>query len=346
LSSNKMIIFTHDAYTIMKEFVVILCGGVGERLWPYSTRDLPKQFQSFFDDKTLLDLTIERLKKLSESIEIVLVSNELYREHLTNKYLINNTETIKYHVLCEPSSRNTSASILMASVYISSICEERSIVSVLPSDHYFDSDFFSEFLRNAIDNLDLNTVTTFGITPTKADTGFGYIMHKDCCITRFVEKPSIEVAEQLIADSALWNAGIFLFETNFLLDLYEKLHPLNLQLIKQYLSTQDATHFNSLDNISFDHAVMEKINCGRVLKYESVDSDKSIWNDVGDWNRMSNIISSDPHTSIETVDLFIKSDRPVIALGVKDLILISSDKGILVSTREHLDLLKKALSML
>jgi mannose-1-phosphate guanylyltransferase len=180
----------------MKTCAVVLCGGVGERLWPYSTPEIPKQFQIFFQGKSLLDLTLERIRKI-EPDKILLVTNERYREHINSIYGDQIAKNL-IDVLYEPSAKGTSSSILYATLYLDRIIGESYKVCILPADHYFD-DSFAPFLKEAmiLNNNDRHLITTFGISPTNPDTGFGYIKHESGAITSFHEKPSLSRANEL-----------------------------------------------------------------------------------------------------------------------------------------------------
>jgi mannose-1-phosphate guanylyltransferase len=320
----------------MKTCAVVLCGGVGERLWPYSTPEIPKQFQIFFQGKSLLDLTLERIRKI-EPDKILLVTNERYREHINSIYGDQIAKNL-IDVLYEPSAKGTSSSILYATLYLDRIIGESYKVCILPADHYFD-DSFAPFLKEAmiLNNNDRHLITTFGISPTNPDTGFGYIKHESGAITSFHEKPSLSRANELILDGALWNSGIFIFYTRHMVSIYNHLYPIQVDLMTKWLENVDV--YDQLENISFDYAIMEKIDCGRVLNFPSV------WNDVGDWNRISTLIESDKHVAVNSRNTFVKSDRPVIVIGLSDIIVTSTSDGILIASRSHLDSVKHALSI-
>lgn len=323
----------------MKTCAVILCGGIGERLWPFSTREMPKQFQTFFEGKSLLDITLERVWKINPD-RIVLVTNELYRDYINDIYSDLLAKNL-IDVLYEPSSRGTSASILLTTVYLDRVIGESYKVCILPADHYFD-DAFAPFLKDAmhLNNNDRNYITTFGVTPTNPDTGFGYIKHINGAITSFHEKPSMGRARELISEGALWNAGIFIFYTRHMSAIYHQLYSDQMEIVIKWLANNEISDYDSLQNISFDCAIMEKIECGRTLAFPS------IWNDVGDWNRMAALVESDSHVSHGGDNTFVKSDRPVIVLGLSDIVVSSTPAGILVASRSHLDSVKHALGVL
>jgi mannose-1-phosphate guanylyltransferase len=122
-----------------------------------------------------------------------------------------------------------------------------------------------------------------------------------------------------------------------MVSIYNHLYPIQVDLMTKWLENVDV--YDQLENISFDYAIMEKIDCGRVLNFPSV------WNDVGDWNRISTLIESDKHVAVNSRNTFVKSDRPVIVIGLSDIIVTSTSDGILIASRSHLDSVKHALSI-
>jgi mannose-1-phosphate guanylyltransferase/mannose-6-phosphate isomerase len=315
----------------MIKFAIILCGGIGERLWPVSTEDVPKQFHNIISNTSLLDQTI---KRLPNNYHIILVSNIRYKSYLEYNYPT--TE-----ILYEPLFKGNAISILLASEYIKQNYGLDHQAIVLPSDHYFEDEYFSNMIEKAFNELD--ELTIFGVTPTYPEIGYGYIKHSEGKLLQFIEKPSKEIADNLIQNGCLWNVGIFIFKIKTILDLYAKRQPEMYQFVLSInISKIDATMFENILNTSFDYAIMEHVveeNIGNVIEFNGV------WNDVGDWNRLAETIENKKNVqSIDCVNCYIKSDRDnVLAIGLTNIIAVDHGDNMLICCRDSLHKLKSVL---
>lgn len=323
----------------MTKFAIILCGGIGERLWPVSTEDLPKQFHSIISDKSLLDQTIERLPK---EYTIILVSNIRYKSYLEYTYP-------NYLTIYEPLFKSNAISILLAVKYIKQNYGLNNEAIVLPSDHYFDNEYFNIMIDQAFNNL--KGISIFGIRPTYPEIGYGYINHKNGLLINFIEKPTKEKASELIEENCLWNVGIFMFRIDTIIELYKKFQPTMYDIaLSLDIRNINVQLFEKLENISFDYAIMEKL-CEININYANVIEYNGIWNDVGDWNRISNTdvtnnISTKNVLEIDCSNCYFKSDKyPILAIGLKNIIAVNYNENILLCERDSLYKLKSALPL-
>ena len=192
---------------------LIMAGGKGTRFWPKSTENMPKQFLDLIDKKTMIQLTYERLLKIIPSERIFVITGEKYKE-IVEKQL----DTLpNRNIIIEPTGRNTAPCILLACMYIKQIYKNASI-AVVPSDHAIaNNNEFCKILQRAkdyVENENENAIVTIGITPNRAETGYGYIKYEKnneevIKVERFVEKPNLETAKKYLEDRKLsmecWN---------------------------------------------------------------------------------------------------------------------------------------------
>lgn len=307
------------------KYAVVLCGGIGERLWPVSSKTNPKQFCSFTDQHTLLDQTLQRIPS---NFYIILVTNILYRGYISKKY-----PTV--HTVYESVSKNTGLSVYLGLEAVNKLTQDNDPVVVLPSDHYFDPMQFTHTIANAVENLDRNAVTLFGIMPTYPETGYGYIRHSLEEITGFVEKPQRSVAETMVLSGEyLWNSGIYMFGAKFMLKQFRKYAP----QVEQYC---ELGMIEDLQDESIDKMIMEKLGTGNVVRYEGV------WNDVGDWNRVPDVKSAG--VVVEegcNGSRFFNDNGTMLGLGLQDIVVVKQGPDVLVASRHKLEELKVALKSL
>ena len=210
--------------------VILLAGGKGKRLWPYSSKETPKQFFKLFDDKSFFQKTYLRFKKCKFVDEIIVLTNEKYR-NLVNVQIDAIDSISAKHIIAEPSEKNTAPAILLGVKYIQEKlrADKNTLILVSPCDHYISPESrFLCCLKKLIKedfSKKIKKIITFGIKPTKPETGYGYIKvdkREDGIFLKpknFIEKPSNDVAKRyLSSDEYFWNMGIFLFslETSLL----------------------------------------------------------------------------------------------------------------------------------
>ena len=253
---------------------LIMAGGRGERFWPYSTDEKPKQFLSLFGEKTMIQLTVERLKGLIPVEKVFVVTGEMY-VGLVKKQL---PELPDENIIIEPVGRNTAPCIALSAFYIEKRFGNVNL-AVLPADHLVsDVEKFQKALNNAFEFVSRNkkAIVTLGINPNRPETGYGYIKYqKDndvinlnesiLKVERFVEKPELEVAKRYLKEgSYLWNAGIFIWNTDTILENTKTFLPNTFDILEEINKYSGKKYFELLremyqrvDKISVDYGIME-----------------------------------------------------------------------------------------
>ena len=318
---------------------IILCGGSGTRLWPISRTLMPKQFVKLFEDKSLFQLTVERNSKLCNSQFIVSNTEQYFLaldqleelDEQNNKYLL------------EPVGRNTAPAIALACLAL----DKEEIVLVTPSDHLIkDEVAYGKVLKKAQELANENNLVTFGITPSFAETGFGYIESEDNnSVKAFHEKPDIKTAQFYVnAGNYYWNSGMFCFKAGIFLkelkkhspELYSKsLEAFNNSKREDIIRIQHDDMF-AIPEDSIDYAVMEKSSIVKVIP-SNID-----WSDVGSFDALfeelpkdeNNNTLNDKHISIDSKNnLIYGQDKYIATIDVEDLIIVDTGDALLVSKK-------------
>lgn len=336
--------------------IIFLCGGSGTRLWPESRESLPKQFISLFNEKSLLDLTVERVLELVKKTEPIFICNQ------NHSFLVKKTiEKYKLNakIFLEPEGKNTCAAIYLAAKY----CYAKDNLLILPSDHLVaNSSKFISDIKVIENNLSPRQWVTLGINPTKPSEAYGYIqVIKDDDkilkkVLKFIEKPSKKIASKFIKnDDYYWNAGIFIANSKMIINSINKHAPdiadcCNVvfdNIIKkqtnEIMFPKDL--FAKIPSRSIDYAVMEKEDCIFLYPFNSQ------WNDIGSWDSIAEIFKekSINHkiVQVDSNNNFIRSNNRTIAtIGVKDLIVIDSDNATLISKKNHTEKVKEIVNQL
>ncbi len=254
----------------------ILAGGAGTRLWPFSTPQQPKQLLKLFGEHSLLQETALRLKRW-EKAEIGLLTGE----NLQNACM-EQLEAIGYPsptIMVEPVARNTAAAIAMACLSV----PEEAILYILPSDHYIsDEAAFHAALDAALPLAEAGHIVTFGITPTRPETGYGYIQAQGEQVLAFHEKPDAQTAEQYLSEAGyFWNSGMFAFRADAMLRALQQHQP-------ELLAHCKAGEFARCPSLSIDKAVMEYIP--EQIRMVVLDCG---WSDIGSWESYISLIAKD-----------------------------------------------------
>lgn len=347
-------------------YCVIMAGGKGERFWPKSRQKMPKQLISLTNDgKTMIQLTVERMQKMIKSENIYIATGEEYASQIS--YQLPDIPTS--NILVEPMGKNTAACIGLAAIHIYNKDPE-AIMIVLPSDHIIQNNSeFLHVLKSAViiaengDNL-----VTLGITPTYAETGYGYIKveketdyineNKIFKVEKFVEKPNKETAEQYLkSGDYLWNSGMFIWSVatilknieNFMPDLYA-----GLMKIKDNMDSEDAEEilfreYSNFKSISIDYGIMEKSDSVYSIP------GKFGWNDVGSWNALERIYDLDGDgnflkgniISLDTKGCIIEgSDKLIATIGLEDLVIVDTKDATLICPKDKCQDIKSLLKQI
>jgi mannose-1-phosphate guanylyltransferase/mannose-6-phosphate isomerase len=344
---------------------VILCGGSGTRLWPLSRKSFPKQFVPLINEKSLLRLTLERTKGLSAS-PICVTAEE-------HRFLV--VESIEQaglsgSLILEPEGKNTAAAMAIAAIQVSQVSPSQ-LLLFCPADHHIpDVAAFQATVESAAGLAEQGSFITFGIQPTFPSTAYGYIQKGDAlngqahAVERFIEKPSHERAQALLlAGNTLWNAGIFLIRADALLTALAANAPdilatceaamRNAQLDSNRSGFQfvrpAAEVFNTCRSESIDYAVLEHHQSVAVVPFAGQ------WSDVGSWNAVADLAEADQdHNRVTGMghafnarNTFVHApNRPVVALGTQDLIVVDTADAVLIAHRDHVEGVKQVVAAL
>tara|TARA_Y100001978_G_scaffold106076_1_gene94766 strand:- start:179 stop:1615 length:1437 start_codon:yes stop_codon:yes gene_type:complete len=334
---------------------VILCGGTGSRLWPLSRSTFPKQYLEIgsHDNITFLQNTINRFKNNENFEDPLFICNEEHRFIVAEQIRAINISASS--ILLEPVGRNTAPAITVASLKAIEIFDDPMLL-ILPSDHLIkDEKNFLKVVDEAFNYANNGKIVTFGITPDKPETGYGYIESKNDLdfnklngelIVSFIEKPNLEKASQLITKKNFsWNSGIFLFKADILIKEIKIKQPKILSLCKESLEGNNfdldfqrlnKKKFSKCKNISIDKAIMENTNLGVVLPL------KAGWSDIGSWQSMWEVGAKDNMQNVICGDVlvedvknsYIRTDnRLIVGIGFEDLVIIDTDDALLVAQK-------------
>jgi len=328
---------------------IILCGGSGTRLWPISRTLMPKQFVKLFDDKSLFQLTVERNTKICDK-QLIVSNAEQYFLALDQLEELNQTNA---RYLLEPVGRNTAPAIALGCMDLN----EDELVLVTPSDHLIKNQMAYEKVLEKAKVLALeNNLVTFGIDPTSAETGFGYIEAEGLNVKAFHEKPDLDTATSYLnAGNYYWNSGMFCFKAGIFLEELKKYSP---EVYDSSLKAYENASKESILRIkhddmlripedSIDYAVMEKSNIVKV-----VSSDIS-WSDVGSFDALfeeyprdknNNTINS-KYIAINSKNNFIYgTDRYITTVDIDDLIIVDTGDALLISKKGSSQKVKQIVS--
>jgi len=327
---------------------VILCGGAGSRLWPVSREQHPKPFIRLADGQSLLQKAFLRGTQLSDVAEVLTVTNRELFFKTEDEFREVNTAGVATSFILEPFGRNTAPAIVAAALQVAKSHGDDAVMLVLAADHLIaDQSAFQQAVHKATELAETGKLVTFGIHPEAPETGYGYIETEGNTVLRFVEKPSLEKAQEyFVSGRFLWNSGMFCFTAGSLLREMEKYNPQIVADMRVCLEKSrrlegggcsqvviDPETFMTVAEDSIDYAVMEKSDHVAVVPC-NID-----WSDIGSWSTLGDLVPADDNGNRvqgevilhDTNDCTIQSDgRLVAALGVKNLIIIDTPDAVLV----------------
>ena len=354
----------------MKVQPIILSGGAGTRLWPLSREQYPKQLLSFHGEHTLLQETVQRLDGLSKLVgqvaEPIIVCNEQHRFLVAEQ--VRSIGCDPAAILLEPTGRNTAPALTVAAL-ASMKKSDDGILLVMPADHVITNiGQYHKAVCEAVNLAEKGMMVTFGIVPTQAETGFGYIrkgklIHdtQATMIDSFVEKPDAATAQTYLdSGEYLWNSGMFVMRASVWLEQLEKYQPEMLAACrKAYQAASDDLDFSRLETKAFeacpadsiDYAVMEKLDADEaaVVPLDAEWSDLGAWSaiwEVGECNPDGNVTKGDVLSHGCQNNLFHAEHRLVAGVGVKDLLVVETADAVMVAHKDHAQDVKKIVEQL
>lgn len=336
---------------------VILSGGAGTRLWPLSWGDHPKQFLPLVTKNTMIQETLLRLSALDIGNPIVSCGEE-HRFLVAQQ--IGEVCDKKPTIILEPLAKNTAPAI--AAACCAAMKQDKdAVVVVLPSDHVIkDVKTFQSAVLTAAKNAEKGSLVTFGIVPTFAATGYGYVKASGAetdgafTLEKFVEKPCLEKAQEYLASGEYsWNSGMFVFKASVFLDELKIHSPEMARLsIESFEKASVDSDFIRLDKDSFsqikgdsiDYAVMEKTKLGKIVKLNAG------WDDVGSWSALYDISEKDENNNVvkgdvialETKNSYIRGGKRTVAtIGLDNFVIVDSDDSLLIARMDKIQDVKK-----
>ena len=330
---------------------VILAGGSGTRLFPMSRKKYPKQFLKIGDKRSLFQKTVERSLLAVNPEDLIIITNEDYQFHIKNQLLelfpsFFTIHSLPFNLIFEPVGRNTAPAIVLAAKFALEKLKvhEDEVLFISPSDHIISpSEKFAEYMKKAEKIAKEGYIVTFGVRPTKPETGYGYIESGDSVsnnvykVKQFHEKPDLETAKEYLArGNYYWNSGMFAFTVKVIFEELEKHAPEVYEKVENRTFEEVLKNFKSIPDISIDYAVMEKTDKAVVLPLDIT------WSDVGSWDAFYEIMDKDENGNvksgkvidIDTKDsLIISNKRVVSTVGVEDLMIIETDDVLLIAKK-------------
>ena len=334
---------------------VIMSGGSGTRLWPLSRKNKPKQFLNLFGESSLFQNTLIRLEGVAELEAPIIVCNDDHRFMVAEQ--LQEIAIENAAIILEPCARNTAPAIVVAALQ-AQISGDDPVMLVLAADHIIhDQQAFHTAILQAKAAAEKGKLVTFGIIPTHAHTGFGYIEAQDKSVaskvTAFVEKPDLDTAQGYIdSGNYYWNSGMFMFKASTILNEIEHFPPDMLMQCQQALAQSktdldfirlDKESFESCPSDSLDYAVMEKTDKAVVIPLNAG------WSDVGSWPSLWENHEKDQQNNVSIGDVTLENvtnsyvhseHRLVSVLGVDNIIIVETPDVVMVASKEQAENIK------
>ncbi len=349
----------------------IMAGGSGERFWPLSTKERPKQLLKLVSDKSMIRETVDRILPIIPPERIFIGTNIIQAPAVMEDLPFLPVENI----IIEPAFKDTAAAIGYGATYINEHLKdkkEKLTMIVLASDHLIkNEDNFRKRIETAVDAAKRDSsIVTLGIKPTKPETGYGYIEVDGECyigepagVRRFWEKPNVERAEKYVdAGNYLWNSGMFIFEIQTILDAMEKHMPKNHETLREIGEIISSAHrvnddsiqdrikekFEMFEKMSIDFGIMEKADNIKVIPVDFG------WNDIGSFPALEEVFDKNENGTIskETrlVEINSKNNivlgngkRIIATVGINDTVIVETDDAVLICHKEEAQNIKKIL---
>ncbi|MBC8385393.1 MAG: mannose-1-phosphate guanylyltransferase [Candidatus Cloacimonetes bacterium] len=328
---------------------LIMAGGIGTRFWPLSRESKPKQYLNIVSEKSMIQMTVERLFPKIKIKDIYIVTGksqvELVREHLP--------ELPAKNIIIEPFGMNTAPCIALSAKYFSRIYDPQEKMVVLSADHLIKNE--KEFLRTLViaeEAADEDNLVTFGIKPDYPATGYGYVEAGDQIndemfnVKQFKEKPDLRTAEKFLkAGNFFWNSGMFAWKIETILKAYQDYLPEVITLLnkisekwdKAGLNSDISAEFSKMPKLPVDIGIMEKAKKRIMIPVDYG------WSDVGGWKALYEVSEKDEdqnvlncqNLTLNSKKNYVYSDKLVTLIGVENLVVVETDNALLISSKDR-----------
>ena len=339
---------------------LIMAGGIGTRFWPLSRESNPKQFLNILSNRSMIQMTVDRM--LSQiQIEDIFIVTAASQVELTKKHLPKLPEE---NIIIEPFGMNTAPCIALSAAYLARKHDENEKMIVLPADHLIAlKDDFLASLEVGAESADRDNLVTFGIKPNYPATGYGYIEAGEKIddlrfnVKQFKEKPDLKTAKEFLeAGNFFWNSGMFMWKINTILKAYQDYLPkissvleaINSKWDSEGLQADFSEEYGRMPKIPVDIGIMEQAEKRVVIPVDYG------WSDVGSWKALYDISEKDENGNVmncknEIIDAennYVNTDKFVSLIGVGNLIVVESDNAILIADKDRSEDVKKIVEKL
>ncbi len=334
----------------MSFFAVIMAGGVGKRFWPQSRRATPKQLLPIAGNKSMLRMTIDRLKHFTGDDQILIITNSDQEEAIR----LECPDLPDENILIEPEGKNTAPAIGLAAIIIQHR-DPDAIMGVFPADHYIkDVKSFSEYMHQGIEIAnEMRGLVTFGVVPTRPATGYGYIQYHGrtnpdepiFAVKAFAEKPDLKTAELFLkSGDFLWNSGMFVWRVDtilqsfqdFLPEIWDSLENIKGAIGKSVWNSVLTVEWATLRSISIDYGVMEKAQNVYVVRVDFS------WSDVGSWDAVYEMRKKDKDSNVAKGEvIFHRSENNMVFAEGKTVALVGVDDLVVIDTKDALLIIRR-----
>ena len=341
---------------------VLLCGGVGSRLWPVSRQGRPKQYLNLIGESSMLQQTLTRIESLTQTAPII-VCNEEHRFLVAEQ--VRQLGFTSPTIILEPEGKNTAPAIALAALAIAAADPEAQLL-VLPADHYVGKpEALIDAIEKATSASSQGKLVTFGLVPSRPETGYGYIKRGEALapdvsvLEQFVEKPDQPTAEGYIASGDyVWNSGMFMFSATRFLESLAQFQPEMTRVCERAMEQAErdmdfvrpnAEVFATCPSDSIDYAVMEHTPEGAVVSLDCDWSDIGAWSalwEAGDQDAAGNVAQGDVVLN-KTQNSYVRSQsRLVTTTGVSDLVVVETADAVMVADRHSVQDVKEIVDVL
>jgi len=341
---------------------VLLCGGVGSRLWPVSRQGRPKQYLNLIGESSMLQQTLTRIESLTQTAPII-VCNEEHRFLVAEQ--VRQLGFTSPTIILEPEGKNTAPAIALAALAIAAADPEAQLL-VLPADHYVGKpEALIDAIEKATSASSQGKLVTFGLVPSRPETGYGYIKRGEALapdvsvLEQFVEKPDQPTAEGYIASGDyVWNSGMFMFSATRFLESLAQFQPEMARVCERAMEQAErdmdfvrpnAEAFATCPSDSIDYAVMEHTPEGAVVSLDCDWSDIGAWSalwEAGDQDAAGNVTQGDVVLN-KTQNSYVRSQsRLVTTTGVSDLVVVETADAVMVADRHSVQDVKEIVNVL